>query len=164
MIEELDTSMVTDAVQSLADLVDGVFDDFPIEDLRDAVDALIDPLAAIMAEAEPLVRQIADELEALVAQLDDVDFEAAGAEVLAGLAEIREQVQEALSTDAVPDALKAVVAGAASVLREMDLAVELSDPFDEAMASIDVGALLEPVTELWDELRVALEKKSPISA
>ncbi len=161
LLDGLDTSTLTDAVQGLVDLVEGVFDDFPIEDLRDAIDVVVDPLGAILAEAEPLIEGITTQLEALVAELDGIDFDAAGAQVLEALAEIREQVQGALDTDSVPDALKAVIAGAASVLREMDLAVELSTPFDDAVATIDVDAVLEPVTALWDELGAALERATP---
>ncbi len=160
-LQAFDTSSVTAAVEDLVAMVDGVFADFPIDDLRDAIDAIVEPLGAILDEATPIVEGVVAELEALVAQVDQVDFEAAGAEVLEALAEIRNQVQDALSTDDVPDALKAVIAGAAATLKAMDLAVELSDPFEEALAEIDVGAVLEPIEELWNELGAALERATP---
>ncbi len=160
-LQELDTSSVENAVDELVAMVNGVFSDFPIEQLRDAVDEVVDPLGEIIDEATPLIEGIADELEALVVQIDAIDFDAAGAQVLEALSAIRSEVQGALDGGQVPDALKAVIAGVASTLKAMDLGVELSEPFEAAMAEIDVGALLEPIEELWSDLGAALERVTP---
>lgn len=160
-LEQLDATALTGAVQDLADMVDDAFADFPIEDLRDAIDAVIDPLGGILDEVGPLMTELTAQLDALAAELSRVDFTAAGTEVLEALAGIREKVQVAVRGGDVPDALKAVVAGAASVLKQMDLSAEITVPFDGAIAVFDIDALLEPVTELWDELRATLLRATP---
>jgi hypothetical protein len=160
-LAELDTSALTDAMTEVVDSMSAVFADFPIDALRDAVDAVIEPLGAIVDEAGPVLTEITGQLEGLVAQVEAIDFDAAGAEVVEQLAGIRAQVTGALDTDSVPDALKAVIAGAASTLNHMDLAVELTDPFDDAIVRIDVDAFLAPITELWDDLRAALLRATP---
>ncbi|TDE92444.1 hypothetical protein EXU48_12805 [Occultella glacieicola] len=160
-VRDLDLSTITEAVDAVVAQVNGVFTDFPIEDLRDAVDAVIEPLGEILDELTPVVLQIADELEGLVAELEGVDFEAAGTATLDLFRGIRDQVREAVDGGDVPEAVKVVVAGTAAVLAELDLAAELTAPFDDAIAGIDVGALLQPIEEVWQSAGDTLRRATP---
>lgn len=160
-VRDVDLTAVTGAVQGVVDTVNGLFDDFPIDDLRDAVDAVIDPLGEIVDELTPVVQEIATQLEALVAELEAVDFEAAGTATLDLLGGIREQVRTAVDGGDVPDAVKAVIAGAAAILKELDLAAELTAPFDAAIVSIDSGALVAPIERVWGVAGDALRRATP---
>jgi hypothetical protein len=160
-VREVDLGAVTGAIQEVVDTVNGLFDDFPIDDLRDAVDAVIDPLGEIVDELTPVVQEIATQLETLVGELEAVDFEAAGTATLDLLGDIRQQVQDAVDGGDVPDAVKAVIAGAAAILAELDLAAELTAPFDSAIVSIDVDALVAPIERVWGVAGDALRRATP---
>jgi hypothetical protein len=160
-LEQFDASAITGAVQDLAAMVDGAFADFPIEDLRDAIEAVIDPLGGILGEAGPLLQELTAQLDALAAELSRIDFAAAGTEVREALAGLRQQVQLAVRSGLVPEALEMAIAGAASVLKQMDLSAEITVPFDAAIGVFDVDMLLAPVSEVWDELRATLLRATP---
>ena len=160
-VREVDLSSITDAAQAVVDQVNGIFADFPIGELRDAVDGVIEPLGEILDELTPVVQQIAEQLEALVGELESIDFEGAAAETVDQLHGIRDQVSEAVNDGDVPEPVKVVVAGAAAILSEMDLAAELTSPFETAMVSIDVDALLAPIEGVWESAGSALRRATP---
>ena len=160
-VREIDLSSITDAVQTAVDEINGIFADFPISDLRDAVDDVIEPLGEILDELTPVVQQIAEQLEGLVAELESIDFDGAAAETVDLLHGIRDQVSEAVNGGDVPEPVKVVVAGAAAILSEMDLAAELTSPFETAMVSIDVDALLAPIEGVWETAGSALRRATP---
>lgn len=160
-VREIDLSSITDAVQAAVDHVNAIFADFPIGDLRDAVDGVIEPLGEILDELTPVVQQIAEQLEALVGELQSIDFDAAAAQTVDQLHGIRDQVNEAVSGGDVPEPVKVVVGGAAAILSQMDLAAELTSPFETAMVSIDVEALLAPVEGVWESAGSALRRATP---
>lgn len=160
-IRTLDPSTVTDAVQSVVDQLNALLGDVDVTPVRDAVDAVIDPLGTIVDQLVPFVQEVADQLGQLVDQLDDIDFAAAGSATLDLLHSLREQVVDAVGGGDVPEPVRAVIAGAAAVLRELDVAAELSAPFDSAVISIDVGALIEPINDIWEVAAEALGKATP---
>jgi hypothetical protein len=160
-IRGLDLSTITDAVQGVVDTINETFADFPVGELRDAVDAVLGPLGEIVEDLTPFVQEVATQLDALAKQLEAVDFEAAGAATLDLMSGIRDQVRDAVSGDDVPEPVKVMIAGAAAVLRQLDLAAELTAPFDDAIVSIDVDALLEPVEEVWQVAGDALRRATP---
>ena len=157
----LDISTVTDAAAALSAQVNGLLADVDLTPVHDAIAALVGPLGQVIDELVPFVGQVTEQLQALVGELDQVDFQAAGTATLDLLHELRTQVSDAVGGGDVPDAVKAAVAAAAAVLRELDLAQELSAPFDQAIVKIDVTTLVEPITQIWQVAGDALRKASP---
>ncbi len=160
-IRTLDLSTVTDAVAGLAAQVDGLLEDVDLAPLRDAVDAVVEPLGDIVEQLVPFVQQVAEQLGQLVDELNAIDFDVAGTATLDLLHGIRTQVTDAVAGGDVPEPVKAVVAGAAAVLRELDLAAEITKPFDKAVVSIDMGALIAPIEEVWTVAGDTLRKATP---
>ena len=160
-VAAVDTSAIAGAVQGLAGQVDALLADADLTPLRQAVEAVVEPLGEIVGRLVPFVRQVADQLAQLVNELRDIDFDAAGTATLDLLHGIRGQVTSAVGGGDVPEPVRAAVAAAAAVLREMDLAAQLTTPFDKAVVSIDVGALLQPIEQVWTLARETLHKATP---
>lgn len=160
-VRDLDLSVITDAVEGVVDTVNDAFADFPVTELKEAVEAVLGPLGEIVEDLTPLVQTVAEQLESLAGELEAVDFEAAGAATLDLLHGIRTQVQDAVSGGDVPEAVKIMIAGAAAVLKELDLAAAVTGPFEQNVIAIDVEALLEPVEEVWTVAGDALRRATP---
>lgn len=160
-IRTLDPSSVTDAVGAVVGQLNGLLAGVDVTPVRDAVTALVGPLGEIVERLAPFVKDVADQLGELGDQLAGIDFDAAGAATLDLLRGIRGQVVEAVGGADVPEPVKAVVAGAAAVLRETDVAARIAGPFDKAIAQIDVGALVEPIEGAWRAAGEALAKATP---
>lgn len=160
-IRTLDTRTVTDAVNAVVDQLNGLLADADVTPVRDAVGAVVGPLGDIVERLVPFVKQVADQLGKVVDQLTGIDFDAAGTATLDLLHGIRAQVADAVGGGDVPEPVKAVVAGAAAVLREMDVSAKLTAPFGGAVKLIDVGALVEPIQGTWHVAGDALAKATP---
>jgi len=160
-VRTLDMSTVTDSVNAVTGQLNGLLTDVDVTPVRDAVDAVIEPLGEIVDRLVPFVTQVADQLKKLLDQLTNVDFDAAGTATLDLLHGIRSQVADAVGGGDVPEPVKAVVAGAAAVLREMDLAALLTEPFYKDLGKIDMGTLIEPIEGIWQTAGEALAKATP---
>ncbi|MCV7363855.1 hypothetical protein [Mycolicibacterium neworleansense] len=160
-IASLDPSTVTGGIAAVVAQVNGLLTDIDVAPIRDAVDAVIEPLGDIVDRLVPFVQEIAAQLARIVDQLNGIDFDAAGTATLDLLHGIRNQVVEAVGGGDVPEPVKVAVATAAAVLREMNIAAEISTPFDKAVLAIDVGALIAPVEGIWQVAGDALAKATP---
>ncbi|WP_319453022.1 MULTISPECIES: hypothetical protein [unclassified Mycobacterium] len=160
-IRTLDTSAVTDSVSTVVDQLNDLLADVDVTPVRDAVAAVIGPLGDIVERLVPFVEQVADQLKQVVDQLNGIDFDVAGTATLDLLHGIREQVADAVGGGDVPEPVKAVVAAAAAVLRELDLSAKLTAPFGDAVATIDVSALVAPLEGTWHVAGEALAKATP---
>lgn len=160
-LRTLDTNTVTDAAAALSAQVNGLLADVDLTPVHDAIAAIVGPLGQVIDQLVPFVQQVTDQLKTLVGEFDQIDFHAAGTQTLDLLHGIRTQVSDAVEGGDVPDAVKAAVAAAAAVLRELDLAAELRAPFGDAVARIDVGTLIQPINQIWQVAGDALKKASP---
>ncbi len=160
-IAALDPATVTDGVDAVVAQVNGLLADIDIAPVRDAVDAVIEPLGGIVDRLVPFVQQVAEQLARVVDELNGIDFQAAGTATLDLLHGIRNQVTEAVGGGDVPEPVKVAVSTAAAVLREIDVAGEITHPFEKSVAVIDVGALISPVEGIWQVAGDALAKATP---
>ncbi|GFG52580.1 hypothetical protein CQY20_09170 [Mycolicibacterium agri] len=160
-IRDLDTTAVTGAVDAVKQQLEGLLAAVDVSPVREAVDAVVEPLGEIVDRLVPFVQGVAAELGQLIDELTSIDFDAAGAATLDLLSGIRAQVAEAVGGSDVPEPVKAAVAAAAAVLRQMDLAAKITVPFDNSIALIDVSALLEPIEGTWRVAGDALAKTTP---
>lgn len=160
-LDAFDVSSVQPQVAALADQMRAVSDAFPIADLAAELTALLDAAAQAVAGVAPALDQVAAQVDALAGQVSQIELDAAGAASVKLVADLRGKVKEALAAADLPDALRGALGTLAGEIRKIDLSAELKTPFEQAVARIDVGALLAPLAPAIEQARQALGKLAP---
>lgn len=160
-LDGFDVSTVTSRVTALADRMRAVIDAFPIADLAAELSALLDGAAQAVAGIAPALDQVAAQIDALAGELTAIELDTAGTASVELVADLRGKVKEALAGADLPDALRGALGALAAEIRKIDLTAELTGPFEQAVARIDVGPLLAPLAPAIEQARQALGKLAP---
>jgi hypothetical protein len=151
---ELQT-VLGDVAQAVESAAGGI----SLVDLRDQGLAVIGELETALGDVQSVVEGGAGQLEALLAQLDEIDLRAAAQvafDVIDTITEALRSIDVTLLPDAAVQELKSVLS---SALGEIDLA-PLRATLDEALDGVPFG-LLDELSAKLDELAAELESLSP---
>lgn len=160
-IDGIDLSAIHDRVSGLAQQIQGIVDQFPINDIKAGAEQAGQALGDVVGEFTDALAGLSKEVDGIADKLKAVDFHHAGEAAIGLIAEAREKVEAVVGSDDVPDAAKAGIGVAAGTLKSFDFTVSINAPFNEVLDSVDVSLVTAPLDAVTARVRDALEKVSP---
>ena len=160
-IDGIDTSALQQQVQAFTGTLQSAVDAFPIEDVKQEIQGLSQAVADAIGSFSQELGALSEQVDALAGKLEGLDFSQAGDASVQLIADIRQKVEDVVSSDDVPDAAKAAIGVAAIALKKVDFSVEISKPFNAAIEGIDVSVVTAPLEGVTGRVRETLQKVTP---
>ena len=160
-IDGIDTSALQQQVQAFASTLQDAAGAFPIGDIKQQIQGVSQAVADAIGSFSEELAALSEQVDGLAAKVEGLDFSQAGDASVALIADIRQKVEDVVSSDDVPDAAKAAIGVAAIALKKIDFSVEISAPFNEALEGIDVSVVTAPLAGVTDKVRDTLKKVTP---
>jgi hypothetical protein len=159
-IEGLDAAAVTTSItDALAD-VRAAIQAIPVDDLRDAVDAVVVPVQDALGEFGPKIERVVSQVNALSEAVGRMDLSGAATLTADNIRELRSSLRDALGSGAVPEPVRAAVGAVASSLQSVDVSGTLGSVTVHLDAAV-LSAPLEGARAGIAEVRAALAGISP---
>ena len=160
-IDKVDTASIQQKVNEFAAKIDDVAKKFPIQEIKDEVSGLIDGVKQALDQFKPALDALAKQLDELGKEVEGIDFSGAGEASVGLIKEIRANVEKAVGSGDLPEPAKIAIGTAAGALKGINVTVEVSKPFDDALAKIDPKIVLAPLDPALAKVREVLGKVSP---
>ncbi|HEY3157971.1 MAG TPA: hypothetical protein VGJ78_03345 [Vicinamibacterales bacterium] len=160
-IDGIDTSALQQQVQAFTGKLQSAVDAFPIEDVKQEIQGLSQAVADAIGSFSQELGALSEQVDALAGKLEGLDFSQAGDASVQLIVDIRQKVEDVVSSDDVPDAAKAAIGVAAIALKKVDFSIEISKPFNEAIEGIDVSVVTAPLEGVTGRVRETLQKVTP---
>jgi uncharacterized coiled-coil protein SlyX len=160
-IDGFDTAAVGNAVTVARDQVAAILQTIDLDALAAQVTDKLVPLGTMVQTFIGEVDKIQQQLDALTAQVEAMDFAAAADEARRIMGEIRSAVEVVLALPVLPDAARLAIAAAARPLQKVNLRIDVGATISEALGQFDPEALLAPIQPVLAQLRAALQKVVP---
>ena len=160
-IDGIDTSALQQQVQAFTGTLQSAVDAFPIDDVKQEIQGLSQAVADAIGGFSEELGALSKQVDELAGKLEGLDFSQAGDASVQLIADIRQKVEDVVSSDDVPDPVKAAIGVAAIALKKVDFSVEISKPFNEAIEGIDVSVVTAPLEGVTGRVRETLQKVTP---
>jgi len=160
-IDGIDTSALQQQVQAFTSKLQSAVDAFPIDDVKQEIQGLSQAVADAIGGFSEELGALSKQVDELAGKLQGLDFSQAGDASVQLIADIRQKVEDVVSSDDVPDPVKAAIGVAAIALKKVDFSVEISKPFNEAIEGIDVSVVTAPLEGVTGRVRETLQKVTP---
>ena len=160
-IDNVDTASIQQKVNEFAAKIDDVAKKFPIQEIKNEVSGSIDSVKQALDQFKPALDALGKQLDDLGKEIESIDFSAAGQASIDLVKEIRANVEKAVGSGDLPEPAKIAIGTAAGALKGINVTVEVSKPFDDALAKIDPKIVLAPLDPALAKVREVLGKVSP---
>ncbi|GEM_PF-7064505 len=160
-IDHFDTNAVKQKVQGIVQQINDLVSKFPINDIKQEADGLITSVNGVVQQIEPLFDQVNHQLDGLADQVNQIDLSAAGQQAIGLIHDIRTNIENVVGSGDLPAPAKAAISTGAGALKSLNLAVDITDPFNAALNQIDPSMVLAPVRPVLDKVQLTLGKVTP---
>jgi hypothetical protein len=162
-IDGIDLGAIQKRVHDLVASVNQAIGAFPIGEIKTEIEQATGAAGKAIHDFIPAVEALGKQLDGLAAELAAIDFNAAGQAAVDLMGGIRDKVKQAVGSGDIPAPAKAAIGIAAQGLKSIDLSVQVSAPFEQALAGIDPKVVLAPLEPALAKVRDVLEKLTPKS-
>jgi hypothetical protein len=162
-IDHFDTNAVKQKVQGIVQQLNDLIGKFPINEIKQEAEGLVGAVSGIVQQLQPLFDQVDHELVGLAQQVAKIDLSAAGQQAIGLMHEIRTTVEKAAGSGDLPEPAKVAISTGAGALKTLNLAVDITDPFNAALNQVDPSLILAPVRPVLGKVQITLQKVTPAS-
>jgi hypothetical protein len=162
-IDDIDLTAVQQNVQKVTESINEAVQKFPILEIKQDIETVLGSVTEVVDQFAPVFDQVSSRMDELALKIESVDISVAGDASIGLMKEIRTNVEAAVGSADLPEPARLAIVAAATALKEVNLSVEISQPFNSALGQIDASALLQPLEEVVTRVREVLEKVTPQS-
>ena len=160
-IDKVDTASIQQKVDGFAATLNRTLDAFPIGAIKTELEGVIDAVRDALGQITPALHDLEAQLAGLAGQVQGLDFSRAGQASVVLMRGVRANVEKAVGSGDLPEPARAAIGVAAGALKGLNVTVEISKPFDEALANLDASAVLAPIGPVMGRLRALVHDVTP---
>lgn len=131
---------INQTLASVGSTIDGVMTTIKnqLTIIDDALNGLTTQIKDIFLDIENLLKEFGKAIDAVDAEIQNLDIEGVTAEVIQALQELREKGEELLAQAPIPEPMKPLIKQLIAELEKMDLEALIKDPARDALATLDI--------------------------